>query len=200
MSPMPYAAADLQVREGATVSRHNKVNPDHYTMAGRLSPDDLARERMRQGEQQLEGGRRSKKAMPPWMANDAAGDGESDDIDDEMSDEAAETTGATEDLDEPMSAAGDEQGEGLRADEGAAPPRRGSRPAPRRKAVAAKRKSTKTSGARRTAKTRKSSAARGAAARGAAKKRGRAKTGAASRAKKGAARAGRKRAAKQRKR
>lgn len=30
------------------MSRLNKVNPDHYTMAGRLSPDDLARELKRQ--------------------------------------------------------------------------------------------------------------------------------------------------------
>jgi len=30
------------------MSRLNKVNPDHYTMAGRLPPDDLARERKRQ--------------------------------------------------------------------------------------------------------------------------------------------------------
>ena len=30
------------------MSRKNKVNPDHYKVAGRLSPDDLARERMKQ--------------------------------------------------------------------------------------------------------------------------------------------------------
>jgi hypothetical protein len=30
------------------MSRKNKVNPDHYKLAGRLSADDLARERMRQ--------------------------------------------------------------------------------------------------------------------------------------------------------
>ena len=30
------------------MSRQNKVNPDHYTIAGRLTPDDLARERQRQ--------------------------------------------------------------------------------------------------------------------------------------------------------
>jgi hypothetical protein len=27
------------------MSRKNKVNPDHYKVAGRLTPDDLARER-----------------------------------------------------------------------------------------------------------------------------------------------------------
>jgi hypothetical protein len=30
------------------MSRRNKVNPDHYKLAGRLSADDIARERMRQ--------------------------------------------------------------------------------------------------------------------------------------------------------
>jgi len=30
------------------MSRHNKVNPAHYTIAGRLTPDDLARERRKQ--------------------------------------------------------------------------------------------------------------------------------------------------------
>jgi hypothetical protein len=31
------------------MSRKNKVNPDYYKVAGRLAPDDLARERMKQG-------------------------------------------------------------------------------------------------------------------------------------------------------
>jgi hypothetical protein len=30
------------------MSRQNKVNPDHYRIAGRLTPDDLARERQKQ--------------------------------------------------------------------------------------------------------------------------------------------------------
>jgi hypothetical protein len=30
------------------MSRRNKVNPDHYKMSGRLTPDDLARERQKQ--------------------------------------------------------------------------------------------------------------------------------------------------------
>lgn len=30
------------------MSRHNKVNPGQYTKAGRLSPDDLGRQRQRQ--------------------------------------------------------------------------------------------------------------------------------------------------------
>jgi hypothetical protein len=31
------------------MSKHNKVNKDHYVQGGRLTPDDLARERMHQG-------------------------------------------------------------------------------------------------------------------------------------------------------
>lgn len=55
------------------MSRRNKVNPDHYTTAGRLSPDDLARERKKQAEQMLARARgRDSKPMPPWMANEAA--------------------------------------------------------------------------------------------------------------------------------
>lgn len=30
------------------MSKHNKVNKDSYTQAGRLTPDDMARERQRQ--------------------------------------------------------------------------------------------------------------------------------------------------------
>lgn len=30
------------------MSKHNKANKDHYVQAGRLTPDDLARERAKQ--------------------------------------------------------------------------------------------------------------------------------------------------------
>ncbi len=30
------------------MSKRNKVNPDHYQQAGRLTPDEIARERMKQ--------------------------------------------------------------------------------------------------------------------------------------------------------
>jgi hypothetical protein len=33
------------------VSKQNKVNKTNYVQGGRLTPDDLARERMKQGEQ-----------------------------------------------------------------------------------------------------------------------------------------------------
>jgi hypothetical protein len=56
------------------MSRQNKVNPDHYTIAGRLSPDDLARERWKQNDSPTSArGRRARKAMPPWMAEEASG-------------------------------------------------------------------------------------------------------------------------------
>ena len=49
------------------MSRQNKVNPDHYKLAGRLSPDDLARERQRQlGSQPGPLPGRNRKPMPPW--------------------------------------------------------------------------------------------------------------------------------------
>ncbi len=56
------------------MSRHTKVNPDHYTIAGRLAPDDLARERWKpidphQGVRR----RRRRQPVPPWLANDTGG-------------------------------------------------------------------------------------------------------------------------------
>ena len=52
------------------MSRQNKVNPAHYTLAGRLSPDDLARERRKQSESNLGRGRASaRKATPPWHSD-----------------------------------------------------------------------------------------------------------------------------------
>jgi hypothetical protein len=32
------------------MSKHNKVNKNHYVQGGRLTPDEMARERMSQGE------------------------------------------------------------------------------------------------------------------------------------------------------
>jgi hypothetical protein len=50
------------------MSGKNKVNPDHYKVAGRLSQDDLARARRSQSEP-LFGGTRSRQdnPLPPWM-------------------------------------------------------------------------------------------------------------------------------------
>ena len=43
------------------MSKPNKVNKDHYVQRGRLTPDDMARERMRQGT--LTGRAKSKENM-----------------------------------------------------------------------------------------------------------------------------------------
>ena len=56
------------------MSGKNKVNPDHYKVAGRLSPDDLARERRRQPEPSFGATRgRQNKPLPPWMVNEQLG-------------------------------------------------------------------------------------------------------------------------------
>ena len=55
------------------MSRRNKVNPDYYTGAGRLTPDDLARELRRQTAHQSSHERgRARKAVPPWMAHETS--------------------------------------------------------------------------------------------------------------------------------
>jgi hypothetical protein len=115
------------------MSRLNKVNPDHYTMAGRLSADDLARERMRQGPHRPERGRARNKPLPPWLAKEAAND-----------------RGAAEDT-------GSDRVEVTAPKRARPAPRRkvtGEAPA------TARRQSTKASGARGTPKTRKAPAAR----------------------------------------
>ena len=65
------------------MSRRNKVNPDHYTMAGRLAPDDLARERRNWPDQTVGRSRGDrKKPLPPWMTTETpkpAPDGMGDD-------------------------------------------------------------------------------------------------------------------------
>ncbi|MGE3177905.1 MAG: hypothetical protein AB7O32_10585 [Vicinamibacterales bacterium] len=49
------------------MSKHNKVNPDHYHQGGRLTPDEAARERKRQ--QQAPGGRvPGPPETPPELA------------------------------------------------------------------------------------------------------------------------------------
>lgn len=56
------------------MSRSNKVNPDHYKTAGRLTADDLARERRKQSEPLWGATRRRKRVTPtpPWMTDNAA--------------------------------------------------------------------------------------------------------------------------------
>ena len=76
------------------MSKQNKVNPGTYTQAGRLSPDDAARERMKQADtastRHLEGRPPTQlKATPSGKSeadatdDDAAGDDTPDDSSDE---------------------------------------------------------------------------------------------------------------------
>jgi len=55
------------------MSRQNKVNKDSYTQAGRLTPDDIARERMqrRPAEEHIA---RHKRRMPPQRGGKASTD------------------------------------------------------------------------------------------------------------------------------
>ena len=53
------------------MSRLNKVNPDHYKVGGRLTPDELARERSKQRAQRSTQSRKGGSAPPtprtaPW--------------------------------------------------------------------------------------------------------------------------------------
>lgn len=58
------------------MSRKNKVNPDHYKVAGRLSPDDLARERLRQSAPKTARTSDEPAGRPTWMYGRAADTGE----------------------------------------------------------------------------------------------------------------------------
>ena len=51
------------------MSRHNRANRDRYMQAGRLTPDDMARERMKQNKR---GSSTSEKEMPRERAMNRA--------------------------------------------------------------------------------------------------------------------------------
>jgi hypothetical protein len=69
------------------MSRHNKVNPDHYTIAGRLTPDDLARERWKQQPTTVGRHSRRDKPQPPWMHEQRAAEAATPQERDERQDE-----------------------------------------------------------------------------------------------------------------
>ena len=56
------------------MSKHNKVNPDHYHQAGRLTPDDWARERMKQQSdvQEHQPPQRQQDQGPPSQSSEGA--------------------------------------------------------------------------------------------------------------------------------
>ena len=70
------------------MSKHNKVNPGTYTQAGRLSPDDAARELMKQVDtgstRQLEGRPHSQ------LKATTSGESETDPADEQPADQPAE--------------------------------------------------------------------------------------------------------------
>jgi hypothetical protein len=83
------------------MSKQNKVNPGKYTQAGRLSPDDAARERMKQVEtastRRLEGrphsqlkGTPSGKAETDAADEDAVTEKDNQDDEEEATDEQEE--------------------------------------------------------------------------------------------------------------
>jgi hypothetical protein len=55
------------------MSRQNKVNPGQYTSAGRLSPDDLGRERQRQAGKATMGDRSNER--PAWETSSPSSKG-----------------------------------------------------------------------------------------------------------------------------
>jgi hypothetical protein len=75
------------------MSKHNKVNPGQYTQAGRLTPDDAAREMVKQREagspRQVEGGDYSERAKPQATTKDnsASEEDEAEDSGEEKADE-----------------------------------------------------------------------------------------------------------------
>jgi hypothetical protein len=158
------------------MSRQNKVNPDHYKLAGRLSPDDLARERQRQPASQpgpLRG--RNRKPMPPW-ATEMGGSAE-------VADAVAGATITPRDSNVTSRASSEEAAQQPRAKtrrrsvkDGSG--RRAQKKTARRKLEAGKQRSArsraasrmqrgtaKASGAKATPKTRKSGRTRGATSR-----------------------------------
>jgi hypothetical protein len=166
------------------MSRQNKVNPDHYKLAGRLSPDDLARERQRHMGSQPDPLRsRNRKPMPPWAAMTKAGAGGNPETD-KAAGGATIASRAAADADVIRSRASNEQA----AEQPQAKPRRrtvkdvsarrAQKKTARRKMEAGKQRSArsqtvsrpprrapKASGAKATPKTRKSGRARGSATR-----------------------------------
>jgi hypothetical protein len=56
------------------MSKQNKVNTSNYTQEGRLTPDDMARERMKQAEN---GGRANEMSHPKGKAGPIPGERES---------------------------------------------------------------------------------------------------------------------------
>jgi hypothetical protein len=153
------------------MSRQNKVNPDHYKLAGRLSPDDLARERQRHmGSQPGPLRSRNRKPMPPWatMTNAPAGGKPEAAADADVSTSPASNEQAAE---QPQAkprrrTVKDVSGRSPQKKTARRKMEAGKQRTARSQTVSRTRRSTpKASGAKATPKTRKSGRARGSAAR-----------------------------------
>ena len=58
------------------MSRHNKANKNNYTQAGRLTPDDMARERMKQAKPEGRADDRVKGLVNGRVSSDSSRRGE----------------------------------------------------------------------------------------------------------------------------
>jgi len=76
------------------MSKHNKVNPGMYTQAGRLSPDDIARERQKQVD--AASTRRMEGKPPSYTKATPSGESAADAADAEPADQS-EDQSETED-------------------------------------------------------------------------------------------------------
>ena len=131
------------------MSRSNKVNPDHYKIAGRLSADDLARERVKQAEIHQTGPRRRREtAQPPWMAHEQSA--ASRDTDRAWARDAQRSTKASGASDTPSTAKAPRARKS--AERGASPERAGS-PGAHATASRGRQKRTAPKGKRRTIKS-----------------------------------------------
>ena len=141
------------------MSRRNIVNPDHYKTAGRLTPDEWARERRKQAEPLSSAPRRGRRApVPPWMAPEAG----------QAAAPGARRTSAKTGGRNP-----EEKKSGRRTPEARTQETPKDSPRGARSSAAKARTTPKTSAARGTPNTGSAPKARGSAARGASPQRAR---------------------------
>ena len=175
------------------MSRQNRVNPDHYKTAGRLTQDDLARERRKQSESQMGAGRaQSRKASPPWMANfNATGDrGEQQHVDarvrpaETQDVPAAAHRAAPKEIGSRATTKAAKASRAREAATGASSAKRAGKPSARKAVVrGAKKAKTKKVAAKRAPKTGAKSSAKKAGAKKSAAKKGAAKESSVKKAK-----------------
>lgn len=150
------------------MSKRNIVNPDHYKVAGRLAPDDLARARRTQHEA-LFGetkGRKKQKPLPPWLAHPPQTQASDEDDAASFAQEVRAKAGEPSPK-KPQSASsrGSSAGRSASAGRGATRKTAGKRTAKSAAKTAAKRAAKKSGAAKKGASARAGSAAKSKAAR-----------------------------------